>query len=76
MISSRYALIVGLLLGLALVPTVIHSYYGLMDQDGLATAAVDAEFDGFQASPSLAYIFSKALLSYLFSYVSVAALHT
>ena len=39
MISSRYALVVLLLLGLALVPTLIHTYYGLLDRDGMATDA-------------------------------------
>ncbi len=52
MISTRYALIVGLLLGLALVPTVIHSYYGLMDQDGLTTEAIATDFAGFKSSPT------------------------
>lgn len=52
MISSRYAVIVLLLLGLALVPTVIHSYYGLLDQDGLATDAINPNLAGFHSSPT------------------------
>ncbi len=52
MISSRYAVIVVLLLGLALVPTVIHSYYGLLDQDGLITDAINPNLAGFHSSPT------------------------
>lgn len=52
MISSRYALIVGLLLGLALIPTAIHSYYGLMHEDGLAANAIDSELADFRSSPT------------------------
>ena len=49
MISSRYGLVVALLLALALVPTVIHSYYGFLHQDGLTTEAIAADLAGFHS---------------------------
>ena len=52
MISSRYGVVVALLLGLALVPTLIHSYYGLLHRDGLTTKGIAASLAGFQSSPT------------------------
>ena len=52
MISSRYALAVSLLLALALVPTVIHSYLGLRLEDGLATANIGHQLHGYASVPT------------------------
>lgn len=52
MISGRYALPVALVLALALVPTVIHSYRGATVSDGLTTASVPAVLDGIGSSPT------------------------
>ncbi len=52
MISSRYGPAVALLLCLALVPTVIHSYYGFLHQDGLTTKAIATDLVGFFSSPT------------------------
>lgn len=41
MISSRYALPVIVLLSLALIPTVIHSYFGAKIDDGLLTKQIN-----------------------------------
>ena len=42
MISSRYAIATVLLVGAALVPTIIHSYAGVVVQDGLTTGRIPA----------------------------------
>ena len=52
MISSRYALPVILLLALALVPTIIHSYIGATVVDGLTTRAIEVQFDRWQSEPT------------------------
>jgi len=52
MISSRYALPVILLLALALVPTVIHSYIGARVDDGFTVHAIDAQIDGWRSEPT------------------------
>jgi len=49
MISARYALPVSLVLMLALIPTVIHSYLGLKTDDGLATQNIKARLDDFNS---------------------------
>lgn len=40
--SSRYAVAVSLLLAIALVPTIIHSYVGAQAHDGRVTKAIDS----------------------------------
>jgi hypothetical protein len=50
MISARYALPVLLLLGLALVPTMIHAYVGLTVDDGRDAAAVGWTLAGLQGA--------------------------
>lgn len=52
MISSRYAAPVAVLLALALVPTVIHSYRGATVVDGLTTASVPEQLDGMSSAPT------------------------
>jgi hypothetical protein len=47
MISARYAPTLLVLLTLALIPTVIHSYAGLTVQDGKSTATIPARLAGF-----------------------------
>jgi len=51
MISSRYALPVILLLGLALVPTVIHSYMQARVDDGRVTAKIPTTLIGISSQP-------------------------
>ncbi len=51
MISTRYALPVILLLGLALVPTVIHSYMQARVDDGRVTAKILATLSGISSQP-------------------------
>lgn len=46
MMSPRYAGVVAVLLALAMVPTVIHSYRGATVADGLTAAAVPRVIDG------------------------------
>jgi hypothetical protein len=52
MISTRYGIPVAVLLALALVPTVIHSYRGATVTDGLTTASVAVVLDGMRSSPT------------------------
>lgn len=52
MISSRYALPVALILMLALIPTVIHSYLGLKTDDGLSIKNIKSELDNFNSIPT------------------------
>jgi len=52
MISSRYALPVILLLSLALIPTVIHSYLGSTTDDGMLAEKISPVLDGFTSVPS------------------------
>ncbi len=51
MISSRYALPVIVLLGLALVPTVIHSYLQAREADGRPTANIPTTLAGMSSQP-------------------------
>lgn len=46
MISSRYAPAVCVLVALALVPTIIHSYTHTVSKDGLTTAAIPLSLEG------------------------------
>ena len=48
MTSARYALPVALVLMLALIPTVIHSYLGLKTDDGLSVKNIKSVLDNFQ----------------------------
>ena len=52
MISPRYAAAVLLLAGLALVPTVIHSYARLVVDDGVRTATVPTSLAGLTGTAS------------------------
>jgi len=52
MISARYALPVSLVLMLALIPTVIHSYLGLKTDDGLSVKKIKPELGNFNSEPT------------------------
>ncbi len=52
MMSSRYALPVAVLLTLAIIPTVLHSYLDLKTNDGLLTTRINPVLDNFSAEPS------------------------
>lgn len=52
MISARYALPVSLVLMLALIPTVIHSYLGLETDDGLSAKKIKFELGNFNSEPT------------------------
>lgn len=52
MISPRYAAPVAVLLALALVPTVIHSYRGTRLDDGLDAGGIAEILDGMASSPT------------------------
>lgn len=52
MISSRYALPVILLLALALIPTVIHSYFKLLIDDGRSVENIPLSFSDFLSKPN------------------------
>lgn len=52
MISPRFAPAVCILAGLALIPTLIHSYAGVRVDDGRSTAAIPATLAGFTSTPS------------------------
>ena len=52
MISSRYAPAVCVLVALALVPTIIHSYTHTVAKDGLTTAAIPLSLNGAPSSPT------------------------
>jgi hypothetical protein len=52
MISTRFAPIVIVLLGLALVPTVLHSYLGVKTQDGLTTKQIETTLAGIPFAPT------------------------
>jgi hypothetical protein len=49
-IASRFSLAVAALLGLALVPTIIHEYVGLSIDDGLVTTAVEMKLAGLSGA--------------------------
>ena len=52
MISARYALPVSLVLILALIPTVIHSYLGLKTDDGLSVKKIKPELGNYNSEPT------------------------
>jgi hypothetical protein len=52
MINARFAAPVAALLGLALVPTGIHSYRGVRIDDGLRSAAIASSLSGMTSSPT------------------------
>ena len=52
MISPRYGVAASLILALALVPTIIHSYVGMVVTDGLRTASIPANLPAFTSTPS------------------------
>ena len=52
MISPRHGGVACLIIALALVPTIIHSYVGILDHDGLKTANIPATLDAFTSTPS------------------------
>ena len=52
MISSRYALPVSLVLMLALIPTVIHSYLGLKTDDRLSVKKIKPELGNYNSEPT------------------------
>jgi hypothetical protein len=52
MLSSRYAPAVCIALLLALVPTIIHSYAGLVVDDGRATASIPATLSAYSGLPT------------------------
>lgn len=51
MISPRFALPVALMLAVALVPTVIHSYIGLLEDDGISVAAIPEAIGTYSSEP-------------------------
>ena len=52
MISSRYAAATALLVALALVPTVIHSYLGVTVDDGVRVRSIPETVDGMSSRPT------------------------
>ncbi len=52
MISSRFSLPVVLILALALVPTIIHNYMGLMIDDGLLLTRINSRLGAFASEPT------------------------
>lgn len=50
MISARYAAATAVLLAMALVPTVLHTYRGAVAPDGLTTAAIDPVLQGMPST--------------------------
>jgi len=52
MISTRFALPVAAALAVALIPTVIHSYWGATLDDGLRTANIPAAIDAWESTPT------------------------
>lgn len=52
MIATRFVIAVGVLLAVALIPTVMHSYLGLRRDDGLRVRSIDTVLAGFTATPT------------------------
>jgi hypothetical protein len=52
MIASRYLPALAVLLAIASVPTVLHSYVGLTVADGRSTAAIPMRLNGLDARPT------------------------
>ncbi len=51
MTSSRFGIVVSILLAVALVPTIIHNYIGAKVEDGLLASAVSTELAGLPSMP-------------------------
>jgi hypothetical protein len=49
-IAPRFSPVVAVLLGFALVPTIIHEYVGVSSEDGLVTTAVDMQLAGLSGA--------------------------
>jgi hypothetical protein len=52
MISLRYALPVAIVLAISIVPTVMHSYLGLLTEDGKTSGNIDQVLAGFVSEPT------------------------
>jgi hypothetical protein len=52
MISTRYALPVAIILMLALIPTIIHGYLGLIKNDGMSVKNIKPVLGSFASLPS------------------------
>jgi hypothetical protein len=52
MISARYAIPTAVLIGLALIPTTIHSYVGIKTNDGRTTRAIGTTLAGMPSQPT------------------------
>lgn len=52
MIVSRFATAVCVLVGLALIPTIIHSYAGVVVEDGRRASALPETLAGFRSRPT------------------------
>lgn len=52
MISFRFARYVAIMLGVALIPTVIHSYLGLRATDGRSVKNINTEISGYISQPT------------------------
>lgn len=52
MISTRYGILVSVLLGLALVPTVIHNYVEATTSDGMAAESISGTLGEFHSKPT------------------------
>ena len=52
MISTRYAVLVSLVLMLALIPTVIHGYLGMKTDDGLSVTNINPVLANFTSTPT------------------------
>ncbi|HBA67090.1 MAG TPA: hypothetical protein DCZ48_13120 [Methylococcaceae bacterium] len=52
MLSARYALPVSLILSVALIPTVIHNYFGSTDLDSRSVQAIEQELGRFSSHPT------------------------
>ena len=52
MLSSRHAPAIVVVLLLALVPTIIHSYAGLVVQDGRGTASIPLRLSSYTSAPT------------------------
>lgn len=52
MISTRFVPALCIVVAIALVPTLIHSYAGAVVRDGRTTSSIDASLAGFVSAPS------------------------
>jgi hypothetical protein len=51
MISARFGATVVVLMTVALIPTVLHNYLGVLHDDGRVTAAIDPVLSGLKSEP-------------------------